>query len=508
MIIRRCALLSLSCIGLAAATVQAANIWDGGGSDDNWGTAANWDNNTVPTFASGTLTFAGATRTTSNNEAASRTVAGITFDAAASAFTLSGSAITLGGNVGFTAAPAAPITQTINFDMAMSGGRTFSSSAGGNGSLVVNGVISGGFGISKGQLGSLTLNGTNSFSGTLSITAGSVIASTIAGSGTSSAIGSGSTIALGGAAGATATALTYIGTATAPITVNRAVTLPSTNSNAGGTITNNGSGPLVFNGSFTNSGTSGTKSFTLGGTNAGTNDYQSAIANGAGGGAVAFIKTGSGIWILSGANTYTGTTGVVNGTLLVNGTNSGLGATSVAAAGALGGSGKIAGAVTVSGTLSPGSDVGVISLGSVVLGGSTMMEINATTRGTGYDGVTIDSAGSLNYGGILALAFGNGLAFAGTDVFDLFQFTSGSSAGSFTSLTSTGFYAGTWTDNLDGTFTLPNVGPGNQQSLTFTQSTGDVTITIVPEPATMAVVGGCIAAARWVMRRRRGGVRA
>ena len=44
---------------LSTPAVHAGQIWDGGGADNNWNTAANWDSNTLPTFTNA-ITFAGA----------------------------------------------------------------------------------------------------------------------------------------------------------------------------------------------------------------------------------------------------------------------------------------------------------------------------------------------------------------------------------------------------------------------------------------------------------------
>ena len=67
----------------------AANTWDGGGANDQWGTPANWDENLVPGFPAA-LTFAGTKRLTPNNDLSGVTVNGLTFDAGAEAFTLGG----------------------------------------------------------------------------------------------------------------------------------------------------------------------------------------------------------------------------------------------------------------------------------------------------------------------------------------------------------------------------------------------------------------------------------
>ena len=63
---------------------------------------------------------------------------------------------------------------------------------------------------------------------------------------------------------------------------------------------------LSINGNITGSATGGTTVLTLGGTNTGNNILSSVISDGTGGGNLAVEKTGAGIWILSGANTFTG----------------------------------------------------------------------------------------------------------------------------------------------------------------------------------------------------------
>ena len=173
---------------------------------------------------------------------------------------------------------------------------------------------------------------------------------------------------------------------------------------------------------------------------------------------------------------------------------------SVAAAAWLGGTGTVPGIVTVGGTLSPGNSPGVISLGTLVLTSTSVTAIevaSAGTRGTAYDGVSILNASGLTSGGTMAFAFG-GSANADNTEFEIFSFT-GSAAGDFATLASTGFYAGTWTNNSDGTFTLAK----DAQTLTFRENTGRVIV--VPEPGTalLGVLGALAAlASRRGMRRR------
>ena len=213
-------------------------------------------------------------------------------------------------------------------------------------------------------------------------------------------------------------------------------------------------------------------------------------------GAGGLTKAGAGRLTLSASNAYAGTTTVTAGSLFIDGTQAS-GAVQVDAGATLGGSGAIGGAVTMFGVLSPGNGPGVLSVAALVLGGSStsIFEIDGTTRSTQYDGLNITGSSGPTYGGALSLVFGNGSAFGNTDVFNLFDFT-GAAAGDFSSVTSTGFYSGTWSVS-SGAWSLQSGG----QTLTFSQSVGD--LVIVPEPTALALTGIGIAAAAWARRWRR-----
>ena len=206
-------------------------------------------------------------------------------------------------------------------------------------------------------------------------------------------------------------------------------------------------------------------------------------------------KSGAGRLTLSGSNAYAGATTVAAGSLFVD-SGQGNGAVQVNAGGTLGGSGVIGGAATIDGVLSPGNSPGVLTVGGLVLAGSStsIFEIDGLVRGTQYDGLDVTGGSGPTYSGVLSLVFGNASAFGNTDVFNLFDFT-GASAGDFGSVTSTGFYSGTWS-GASGLWTLQSGG----QTLTFSQSTGD--ISVVPEPAALGLVGIGIAAAAWARGRR------
>jgi autotransporter-associated beta strand protein len=137
-----------------------------------------------------------------------------------------------------------------------------------------------------------------------------------------------------------------------------------------------------------------------------------ALLDGGGGGGL--TKNGNGTLRLNGVNTYTGTTTVTAGTL--------------------GGNGTIAGPVVVNNgaTLSPGSSIGTLTLGSTLnLAGAstTVMEVNKTAATSDL----VTGATSITYGGTLVLKNLSGALQAG-DTFTLFS--AGSYGGSFSSIVS------------------------------------------------------------------------
>ncbi len=79
----------------------------------------------------------------------------------------------------------------------------------------------------------------------------------------------------------------------------------------------NGSATLSFGGGITPAPTGGVTTLTLNGSNTGSNTISGALADNAAG-QLAVTKSGTGIWILSGANTYSGGTTISGGTLKFN----------------------------------------------------------------------------------------------------------------------------------------------------------------------------------------------
>jgi autotransporter-associated beta strand protein len=235
-------------------------------------------------------------------------------------------------------------------------------------------------GINQQWSGTTTLNNdSNSFSGSISCTWGTLTFTSIASNGVPSALGAWGTTGLltvGGGQGDGI--LNYVGTNTAGHVTDRTVKIGNTVS-----VTNNariyanGAGPLVWanTGNFIPTQATYTNNHILwlGGTNTGANEIKGIIideayvASSPTNSITSLIKTNAGKWILSGNNTYRGATTISGGTLLINGSIS-TNIVTVNNGGTLGGSGTINGAVTV-------NSGGIIRLGA---SGSTLTFSNST----------------------------------------------------------------------------------------------------------------------------------
>ncbi len=133
-----------------------------------------------------------------------------------------------------------------------------------------------------------------------------------------------------------------------PQTVNAPLVLEGDYTFISGAISN--SATLSFGGDITPGAASGLTTLTLDGGNTGENTISGTLADN-GSGRLAVTKSGSGVWVLSGANTYSGDTTVLEGTLKFNiASGTPTIATGVTATVAVGATLELAGSVSALGT--------------------------------------------------------------------------------------------------------------------------------------------------------------
>lgn len=196
------------------------------------------------------------------------------------------------------------------------------------------------------------------------------------------------------------------------------------------------------------------------------------ISGAIGGGAYSLAKAGTGTLLLSGGNTYSGTTTVGAGTLLVNGVVPGV--VTVASGATLGGSGTIDGVVTINSGATIGASPGIATLtlgSSPVLGGSVVAQINRNAGSPIADkivvGNTVTFAGSLTVNNA-------GTALQAGDSFTLFTATGYS--GNFVSTNLPALNAGLHYTFANGVLSvLPNVAT-NPTNITFSVSGNVLTL--------------------------------
>jgi autotransporter-associated beta strand protein len=208
------------------------------------------------------------------------------------------------------------------------------------------------FGFNKTGAGTLILRGTNTYTGTTTLSEGTLALRN------SNALSSGALTINGG----TLASLVSARTVANNVTVNG-------NFNLGGLGV-----ATTLNGTIDLSG--GTRTITLGNSATIGGD----ISNG---GLTVAASSGSLSLTLNAANTYGGFTTVSSGTLFVNGSLANTSGVSVAAGATLGGSGSIASSVTVgaNGILAPGTSIDSLQVGSADVDGILEIEYDGTAGG-------------------------------------------------------------------------------------------------------------------------------
>ena len=233
--------------------------------------------------------------------------------------------------------------------------------------------------------GQLTISGTNTYSGNSQMngnTGDMVSVTSIKNTGTPGSLGTSGTILIG--SGNTPGYLRYIGSGD---TSDRSLDLAA--STASVTLDQSGTGLLKFTSDVTASGT-GSKTFTLTGTTAGAGELAGAIVDNSASNVTSLQKNGSGLWILSGTNTYIGATTLNSGTLQIgNGTSDG----SITSSSAIvnnaslvfnvAGSANYPGSISGSGTLTKDGGGRLTLSGSATVGGGTVVNSGTLTVDTG-----------------------------------------------------------------------------------------------------------------------------
>ncbi|MBZ9921685.1 autotransporter-associated beta strand repeat-containing protein, partial [Mesorhizobium sp. BR1-1-7] len=226
----------------------------------------------------------------------------------------------------------------------------------------------------------ITLNGANTFAGGVTIQAVTVKANALADQGAASSLGTG---AGAGAISLDSGTLSYIGTGSS---TNRGLLI-----NGSSSILNDGTGALALSGAVAFNAAAPADTFTLGGSFAASNTLSGVIS---GSGNLIMNGDAASTWLLSGINTYNGTTTVTSGALQA-GSSQAFGTPN---------------AVTVNGGVLDlnNNDITVTSLagtgGSVALNGGADLTVNGPAS-TSYAGNITGTGGLLKRGtGTLTLA--------------------------------------------------------------------------------------------------------
>ena len=309
-----------------------AFVWDGGGGDANWTTAANWENDIAPTGGEDLVFEAGAARLSSVNDFAAGTQFGnLTFNAGG--YTISGNAIALAGDIDTTQAGGAVTAVGMNVDLL--GGNDVTT---GPSNIYFYGELSGTDGFGKHGTGTAVFFHSNTYTG-LTVVDGGYLDLLAIGS-----VNGDLTVSGTGVVRTYSSSTGHFGSSV-DVTVSEggllqifsgiSDTIDSLTLQGGTVSIFNGGSLTVSNGiSTADAANDAPNLITGGGTLALAGDLTFTVADDpavaddlritdliAGPGGV--VKTGAGTLTLAAANTYTGTTTVAAGVLQVDGSIAG-----------------------------------------------------------------------------------------------------------------------------------------------------------------------------------------
>jgi autotransporter-associated beta strand protein len=368
-----------------------------------------------------------------------------------------------------------------------------------SGTLTIGGAVSGGFGLNKQGTGTLVLNGLNTYTGITNLRQSTLQINTLRNFGSASSLGAPASgdITL---ATTNSSTLGYTGSGD---TTNRTLQIgPTSSAGVTATVSNNGSGALVFTAPAFNIPvgiTTGSTARTLAlggsfGNSTTPNEIRGVIADNTLNGATApasrisLTKSGAGTWRLTAANTFTGNTTIAAGTLLVGSNvipsspliSIGNGASLESTGGFILAADQSLTATGATGFVTTSSSTGLITTGGSTLsatGTLTLTRLSIFGSGNQITGGDLQSGGpgsfqrgllvGNNGTGTLTLAGGSLTSTGGSTNPDVLGATA--SAGDGTFIVDGGAYI-----NTASTGTL-NLGNG-QASGTFTLASGSATL--------------------------------
>ena len=425
----------------------------------------------------------------------------------------------------------------------------------GGGSLNLVGNVSGsGFSLTDSNTGSVTLGGSNSYTGGTLVGAGTLASGNVNAFGTGTLTDNATvdlnsnSISVAGLSGNGVVTNTAIAT-TNTLALNTAGIANfsgSINSGSGGiSLTMNGTGTQILSGGNSYTGTTTISSGTLqigNGSDVGSiasspsiidngvlaynvgsgNRTNSAVISGTG----SVAQNGTGTLTLAGVNTYSGTTAINAGGTIAIGSLGSFASTNIylgmlATRGTLdfvakssgyvlnsnqtlSGSGTVnlapSQALTINGNLNPGNSHSIITVnGGLTLGATStsIFQILGYTAGVGYNQVNV--SGDLTYGGSLVLQNTNTFVPIVGDIFQLFTATGNQNAG----LTNVAL-AGSWTGSfVQSGNTWSFLDSTNNLVWNFSEANGQLAITAIPEPEDLVLLGGAICGSLLFYRRRK-----
>jgi fibronectin-binding autotransporter adhesin len=380
-----------------------------GATSTTWSTNGNWTGNAPAASDNAEFngTFSNQPNLTGNVTVGGLWVTGsigqnVTISGGSNILTLNGNTINGTAGLGILIGNANAFTLTISCVVKLGNTQTWTNSSSnlftvsgavntntngltinGTGNTTISGIVSSTGPLTKSGSGTLTLSGINTYIGITTVTGGILSINLLGNGGSNSGLGAVTNVAtnlvLNGGT------LQYTG---ATISADRLFSVGT----SGATLDASGTGAV----SFTNTGTigfngqTGTRTLTLTGTNTGNNTLATVVADNTG--ATSLVKSGTGTWLISGTNTFTGTTTINAGTLKVAG-SSGT---------ALGSTSSIT--VNAGGTLMLGASNQINDSAGITLHGGTFAsggfnEGSASAGAHGVGALTLNLAGShLDFG--------------------------------------------------------------------------------------------------------------